>query len=86
MIDISFMKKNLVEKKFKNVRVTTKGMIEFEVNVSNFNFELSKNILKIKNEEKEIIKIKFDEVRDVEFKNNEIIVVYFNFNEKIEIK
>lgn len=84
MVKIKFLESYLTSKNLKNVNIIMSGIININVNIKKFKFEIIGNKLKIKDDKFEILEIVFDEVRDVINDGN--IVIKFNMNEQIIIK
>ena len=85
MLNIKFIEKYLNEKVSKHTIISMTGIIQLNLKISNFKFEINVNKLSIIDNEEKILIISFDEVRRVQYESNKIYIE-FNINEKIIIK
>lgn len=85
MYKIDFLKDFLNKKISKKVKINTLGILEFKIDIVNFNYEIQRNELIIKDDKKICLKVIFDEVRNVKSMNNKICID-FNIKECINIE
>lgn len=85
MYNINFLKEFLNEKNSKEVEINISGILEFKIDIFNFNYRIQKNELVIRDGEKICLKIIFDEVREVKNIDNKICIE-FNIKQSVYIQ
>lgn len=85
MYNINFLEEFLNEKNSKEVEINISGILEFKIDIFNFNYRIQKNELVIRDGEKICLKIIFDEVREVKNIDNKICIE-FNIKQSVYIQ